>query len=116
VIDLDVLVSSAVDVTSAIAGLEAIGYIHRGALGMPGREAFHWPEGEPRHHMYVVVDGSPVHVAHVRFRDHLRRHPAAVEAYSELKRELAAAYGGDRERYTAAKSEFVERVLADAGV
>jgi GrpB-like predicted nucleotidyltransferase (UPF0157 family) len=31
-----------------------------------------------------------------------------------LKRELAAAYGGDRDGYTEAKSEFVERVLADA--
>jgi GrpB-like predicted nucleotidyltransferase (UPF0157 family) len=115
VIDLDVLVPSAADVSTAIGGLAAIGYVHRGPLGLPGREAFLWPEGEPRHHLYVLVEGSPVHVAHLRFRDHLRRHPGEVEAYSHLKRELAAAYDSDRDGYTEGKTEFVERVLADAG-
>jgi GrpB-like predicted nucleotidyltransferase (UPF0157 family) len=101
-------------VAQAIAGLEAIGYVHRGPLGLPGREAFLWPRGEPRHHLYVLVEKDPVHVAHIRFRDHLRSHPEDVEAYSELKRELAARYGSDREGYTEAKNEFIGRVLADA--
>jgi GrpB-like predicted nucleotidyltransferase (UPF0157 family) len=115
VIDIDVLVPSPADVPAAIARLDELGYVHRGDLGLPGREAFFWPEGESRHHLYVIVEGHREHLKHVRFRDHLRSHPADVEAYSSLKRMLAAQYGSDRDGYTEAKSEFVEGVLADAG-
>lgn len=58
--------------------------------------------------------GSPPHLAHVLFRDHLRTHPDIAEAYASLKREVAARYANDLLGYTDAKSELVERVLADA--
>jgi GrpB-like predicted nucleotidyltransferase (UPF0157 family) len=115
VIDIDVLVPSAGDVPVAIARLDELGYAHRGDLGLPGREAFIWPQDEKRHHLYVIVEGDAVHLKHVRFRDHLRSHPADAAAYSALKRGLAAQYGSDRDGYTEAKTEFVESVLEDAG-
>ncbi len=46
------------------------------------------------------------------FRDWLRRHPDDARCYAALKRELAAALGSDRERYTLAKGEYVEAVTA----
>jgi GrpB-like predicted nucleotidyltransferase (UPF0157 family) len=107
-------VPSASDVRQAIERLEAVGYVHRGELGVRGREAFLWPPGEPRHHLYVFVEGSSLHLAHLRFRDHLRRSPKEVNAYSLLKRRLAASHERDRVAYTEAKSEFIERVLANA--
>ena len=47
------------------------------------------------------------------FRDALRADPSLQDSYAALKRELAQRHGGDRNHYTAAKSEFVERVLAE---
>jgi hypothetical protein len=35
------------------------------------------------------------------------------DAYAALKRELAQRHGSERSRYTAAKSAFIEHVLAD---
>jgi GrpB-like predicted nucleotidyltransferase (UPF0157 family) len=116
VIDLDVVVRSATDVAEAIRRLGSVGYGHQGDLGAPGRHAFAYPEGEPRHHLYVVVEGNAAHNAHIRFRDHLRRHPEDARTYAELKRALAASCGGDWAVYTEAKSEFIERILSDARV
>jgi GrpB-like predicted nucleotidyltransferase (UPF0157 family) len=114
VIDLDVVVTTPDDVPYVIERLEAIGYKHEGELGVPGRAAFLWPVGEPRHHLYLVIEGSGALDDHVSSRDQLRRDPAQVESYSRLKRELADRYGSDREAYTESKSDFIRRVQADA--
>ncbi|MBA3376455.1 MAG: GrpB family protein [Actinobacteria bacterium] len=53
VIDL-VIVVEPEDVQDAVEGLTAIGYVHRGNLGVEGREAFDVPEGEPRHHHHPL--------------------------------------------------------------
>lgn len=79
-----------------------------------GREAFLWPPGAPQHHLYVVVDGSPPHADHVRFRDHLRGHPGAAQEYAALKRVLAQRHGGDRVAYTDAKTAFIADALRAA--
>ena len=114
VIDVDVVVSSAEDVPAAIERLRDIGYVYQGDKGIPGREAFMWPPHAPRHHLYVVVEGSKPRVDHVRFRDYLRDHPEVARDYAELKRRLAEQHGNDHEAYTNAKSEFVARVLSEA--
>jgi GrpB-like predicted nucleotidyltransferase (UPF0157 family) len=107
----DVVVRSPDDVPEAIARLGSLGYVHEGDLGIPGREAFLWPPGTTRHHLYVVVAGSPPHRDHVQFRDHLRTHSEAAAEYAELKREVAQLHRADREAYTDAKAAFVARVL-----
>ena len=113
VIDLDVVVRSADDIPEAIRCLGSLGYGHEGDLSTPGRHAFTYPEGEPRHHLYVVVEGSAAHRAHIRLRDHLRLHPEDAHAYAELKRALAAHYRSDWAGYTEAKSDFIERLLSE---
>lgn len=114
VIDLDVVVRSTDDLPDAIERLAAIGYVHRGDLGIPGREAFQWLAGERRHHLYVVVAGNREHRRHLMFRDYLRAHREEAVKYARLKRELAREHAEDRDAYTGGKSEFVERVLAAA--
>jgi GrpB-like predicted nucleotidyltransferase (UPF0157 family) len=114
IVDLDVVVSGPELVADAVARLETIGYAHEGDLGIDGRQTFLWPPGEPKHHLYVVVEGGASHRAHVQFRDHLRTHPNQVADYVELKRRLASQHGSDRDGYTAAKTALIERVLADA--
>src|SRR5581483_10022916 len=53
VIDLDVVVRTG-QTLRAIACLESIGYVHQGDHGIKGREAFLWPAGEARHHLYIL--------------------------------------------------------------
>jgi GrpB-like predicted nucleotidyltransferase (UPF0157 family) len=51
---------------------------------------FNSPEPERRANVHVRVEGRPNQRYALLFRDYLRAHPAAAEAYAELKRRLAA--------------------------
>jgi GrpB-like predicted nucleotidyltransferase (UPF0157 family) len=114
VIDIDVVLRRDADGAEAVRRLARAGYRHEGDLGIPGREAFAWPPGEQRHHVYVVVVDGAAHAAHLLFRDYLRAHPGTAQEYGELKRRLAAAHAADRAAYTEGKTRFVDRVLAAA--
>ena len=48
---------------------------------------------------------------HLLFRDYLRQHPQAVEAYTALKRQLAEQFPQDRNAYTDGKAAFVQNIL-----
>lgn len=113
VIDLDVVVQ-AQDVTRALQRLATLGYVHRGNLGIEGREAFRWPPGEERHHLYLCVPESPGLRDHLLFRDHLRAHEGVAREYASHKRALAEQYRDDRDAYQEAKSAFVEAITRDA--
>lgn len=110
-VDMVVVVESDDDVKEAISRLEAIGYQARGNLGVEGREAFWWPEGEKRHHLYVSPTTSAELRAQLAFRDRLRTDPTVAGEYVALKRELAARYRDDRTAYTEAKTGFIEATL-----
>jgi len=111
VIDMDIVVNSIADIPKAIRKLAALGYAHEGNLGIEGREAFLAPEGYPGHHLYLCVKDSRELHRHLMFRDYLRRHPDDAVAYGNLKKELAQQYRNDREKYTEAKTGFIENIL-----
>ncbi len=92
---------------NAVECLTAIGYVHRGNLGVAGREAFGVPEGERRHHLYVSPTDSEELRAQLAFRDRLREDSALAAEYEALKRELATRFLDDRMGYTDAKTDFV---------
>jgi len=110
-IDMVVVIEWEDDLPEAISRLEAIGYEARGSLGVEGREAFWWPEGEKRHHLYVSPKTSAELQAQVAFRDLLLSDPALAQDYVELKRELAERFRDDRSGYTEGKTEFIESAL-----
>jgi len=114
VIDMVVAIASDDDLPEAIERLEAIGYRARGDLDVPGREAFSWPEGESRHHLYVSPSSSEELRAQITFRDVLRSDPGLAAAYVALKRELAARYRDDRPSYTDGKNDFIAAALASS--
>jgi GrpB-like predicted nucleotidyltransferase (UPF0157 family) len=113
-IDIDVLLRSAADLPLAIARLASIGYVHRGDLGVIGREAFRTPPNDLPHHLYVCPPENQEYRRHISFRDYLRAHSEDARRYASLKRELAARYGNDRETYNQGKSKFVEEILQRA--
>ena len=111
VIDIDILLRSASDVSLVIARLASLGYEHQGDLGVAGREALRAPENAVSHHLYVCPPDSLEYARHIAFRDYLRTHIEDANSYAALKRTLAGRFATDREAYTYAKTEFVEKIL-----
>lgn len=112
IVDLDVVIASRADLPEAIRRLAICGYEHRGDLGISGREAFHFPVGEARHHLYVLAADAAHLRQHLVFRDALRADPALAAAYAALKRNLAARFPEDINSYLAGKTAFIESVLS----
>jgi GrpB-like predicted nucleotidyltransferase (UPF0157 family) len=113
IVDVDVVVARETDVAAAVERLVAIGYRREGRdVDVAGLCALGWPDGEQRHHLYVVVDGSRVQRERIRFRELLRASPAAAAEYARAKRELAAQHADDWGAYAVAKDAVVERLLA----
>ena len=114
IVDLDVVVANRGDVSVAVERLAVLGYEHVGTLGIAGREAFVWPRGEQRHHVFVVVEGSAIHRRHVGLRDCLIAYPDLAALYARHKCRLALEHRDDRGAYTRHKSPVIEAVLAYA--
>ena len=111
VIDMDVVLASPSARPEAIRRLGLLGYTHEGELGIAGRDAFRWPDGEVRHHLYVLTADAAELRRHVAFRDALRADRTTRDAYSELKRSLAVRYSHDRKAYTDAKAAFITKII-----
>lgn len=84
------------------------------------------PENPAPHMMFMKgytprgFEGQAFHV-HVRypgdwselyFRDYLKEHKETADEYAALKTRLREKYGRDRDAYTCAKTEFIERYTA----
>ena len=115
IIDIDVIVSARAETRAAVDRLAAVGYVHQGTLGIEGREAFESPAGLPAHHLYVCVQGSAALINHLTLRDYLRGHPDRAAAYGHLKKQLAAQFPTDIDKYVAGKTDFVLATLRAAG-
>src|SRR6516164_2274324 len=92
IIDMDVVVPSVADIPEAIRRLATLGYIHRGDLGITGREAFTSPAGKPRHHLYLCATDSAELRRQRSFRDYLMTHPDDAKAYETLKKVAAQRF------------------------
>jgi GrpB-like predicted nucleotidyltransferase (UPF0157 family) len=114
IIDMDAVVPSVADIPEAIRRLAILGYVHRGDLGITGREAFTSPAEKPRHHLYVCALASEELRRHRSFRDYLLTHPDDARAYGALKKTAALRFAEDRGAYNEAKTRFVEAVLQRA--
>lgn len=113
ILDVDVIVDPE-DVPAAVAALESVGYVHRGDLGVTGREAFLAPD-EPRRNVYVCTAGTANVRNHLAVRDVLRRRADLREAYDSVKRALSSDPGMDIDTYIAGKSAVLQEVLEASG-
>jgi GrpB-like predicted nucleotidyltransferase (UPF0157 family) len=70
---------------------------------------------QPREvHVHVCPSGSEWERDHVLFRDYLRAHPDARDAYAVTKRRAAELWRDDRLAYTDAKTETVLAIMDEA--
>ena len=116
IIDMDIVVQHMADIPAIIAVLATLGYVHRGDMGIVGREAFRAPADLPAHHLYLGHGDAPSIRNHLLLRDYLRQHPQAVIAYTQLKRDLATRYGDDIDAYVEGKSQFIADILMHQGM
>ena len=115
IIDIDVVMRAG-QFERIKRGLESLGYVDEGDLGIAGRIAFYLSDEGLRkvlapHHLYVVESEGKALRDHRDFREFLSKHAEWVERMSALKRELAARYQDDRDAYQEAKSPMVEEIL-----
>ena len=100
---------------AVIDHLSVMGYVHRGDLGIPGREAFGLSETNlecsmPLHHLYVCERENKALKDHLAFRDFMRQHPEWCQRLSELKRQLCKKYDNDRQAYMDGKAAMVSQI------
>ena len=114
IIDIDVVVT-AKNVQPAIDGLAAVGYVYEGEFGV-GRHGLASPHDGLRRHVYVVLDGCLALRNHLTVRAVLRADEELRDEYGALKLELAERDLPDLDAYTAAKSDLLERVMAEGGM
>jgi GrpB-like predicted nucleotidyltransferase (UPF0157 family) len=110
IIDIDIIVDPD-DIPPGIAALESIGYIYRGNLGVPGREAFHAPDHHPQRHVYLCERGCLSVRNHLAVRDILRNRPDLRDEYAAVKLALAADPTMDIDTYVEGKSAILQKIL-----
>jgi len=111
ILDIDVVVDGE-GVSAAVAALTSVGYLHRGDLGVSGREAFKAPDDEPRRHVYVCRRSTLNVRNHLAVRDVLRARADLRDEYGAVKVALAAEPSMDIDTYIARKSAVLQKVLA----
>jgi len=118
IIDLLVGVPSVEEAKQRCIGpIEELGYAYIPAYAswLPGELFFRkGPPGPWTHHLHLMELSNPRWDTLLVFRDYLRAHPEAAQAYSSIKRALAASSGDDIKAYTTGKTAFVEETTARA--
>lgn len=115
IIDILAIIPEISIVEHCVKPLERLDYAYFGENGIPDRHYFRKPSDirfhQHTHHIHMMERGHEQVHKMLMFRDYLRRQPEAVQAYQDLKRELATKYRGDRVAYTDAKEPFVQSIL-----
>ena len=100
--------------------LEAQGYDYfwRPTHGDDGPPFYAWfikrdSQGVRTHHIHMV-ERDFEHWNTLLFRDYLIAHPDVAREYESIKEQLSREFPRDRIAYTRGKSEFIERVTAEA--
>jgi GrpB-like predicted nucleotidyltransferase (UPF0157 family) len=117
IIDIMVGVVDLADFDSKRMTLDGLdyGYVPEFEKQMPDRRFFRKPNAGIRtHHLHVVQFESAFWSRHLAFRDRLRKDPKTAAEYAKVKLSLAAKFLNDRDQYTDAKGQFIEKLLGHA--
>ena len=78
------------------------------------KRLFKSPPGQRPVNVHVRIKGHANYRYALLFRDYLRSHPLAANAYAELKRSLARFHPDDLEAYTVIKDPVCDVIMAAA--
>ncbi len=113
IIDMLIALKSLDDTSLFVPLITALGYRYfpEHEIELPERRYFSRVLDDTHgFHLHMVEPDSTFYRRHLAFRDYLRAHPDARDEYGELKLRLADQYGSDREGYTDAKTEFIQKI------
>lgn len=118
IIDLDVVMTDYGVFPEVVSRLAKLGYVHEGNLGISDREAFCYEGKEHlhKHHLYVCPAGSEELRRHITFRNYLRSHPEAAEAYGTVKEKAAHLYPDSIDDYMNFKSDIITQLYGECGL
>jgi GrpB-like predicted nucleotidyltransferase (UPF0157 family) len=100
--------------------LRGLDYRYGGEGRVPNRHFLAKPatsktaNGDRRFNLHLTEAWGADYEAHILFRDYLRTHPEIRDAYSALKRQIAAEVVDDITAYIDRKTGFVLSCLAEA--
>ena len=127
IIDMDLIYTNTAHFLPIKKHLEGLGYLHKGDLGIPQRDAFKRnknaiSDSNPLdiipHHLYVCPSDSLELSRHIAFRNYLRKNEKARAAYEQIKIDIAREANQDRKVYAKIKEKaarvFVEEILEKA--
>jgi len=88
-----------------------LGYESMGEFGIPERRYFRKdsPQGIRTHQVHSFTQGSLGATRHLAFRDYMKSHTEAANAYSLLKQNLASSFPDNMQAYIEGKDEFVKQ-------
>jgi GrpB-like predicted nucleotidyltransferase (UPF0157 family) len=79
--------------------------------GMSGRIFLRRETGDVAYHLHIVPSEGFYERNEVLLRDYLREHAELRYEYADLKRGLAQTMGDNHAGYTAAKTDFIQKVV-----
>lgn len=117
IIDIQVGLPTLDDARRMVPQLIKLGYSYMPERDKPD-EVFmpKGPEELRTHYLHLVEMGGPRWNNTLMFRDYLRTHRDARDAYAHLKQELAWRYADNRPAYTDAKAAFITSILDLSGI
>lgn len=111
IIDLLPVVSSIAVLDTQLWKVEALGYRLYGEYGLPGRRFCALPGENTRLvHLHFFEQGSDQIFHNLAFRDYIRSHPEAANAYVAEKQRARALHPDNSHGYTAEKGAFVQEM------
>lgn len=114
VIDVDVTLRDLTDIPAASAILMAATYEPRGNHYDDEMWAFLKRSPVPQQRVYLCPPNNGTHKRRLLFRDFLRDNRDVARAYGSLKRNLSKEFAYDGDRYTRAKSQFIDAMVRRA--
>lgn len=113
IIDVMVCVPELQEEDAYVPGIESLGLAFRSRDRL--HRYFRPAQGRPHDvHVHVCERGGRFARDHLLFRDYLRNHRPACEAYAAAKHEAARVWADDRWAYTEAKTEVILDLLTEA--
>ena len=117
IIDINVAITSLIDVQDFIEKLPTLGYqyLPNRSYPVPEYDYRHFfikgPESNRTHHLKLIELYNKEWKDSILFRDYLRLNKEARDRYTTLKQQLTEKYADDRASYTEGKTEFIHEII-----
>jgi GrpB-like predicted nucleotidyltransferase (UPF0157 family) len=113
IIDILIGFPSFIGIDKAVKEIQKLdyNYVPEYETTFPERRFFYKTKEETRtHHIHLVKYNSDFWTKHLAFRNHLRKNETDMLAYNKLKIDLSKQNWDERDDYTHAKSEFIQKI------